>query len=524
MRRSLKRPVLYPFLFAIYIILSPLADNLDQLDPGQAARPLAILLGATAAGMLLGYLLFRDWQYAGHLVFLGLAFFFLFGHLYRVVQGQIPGQDQNTKELLLLAVWAVVLGVLSIKLVWTRLGGPSWMVSFFNLVFGLALVVPGYRVLAEIVSRPPQAAQAQHNPLPDTGDPALDCRNRPDIYLVILDAYGRADVLDGLYGLDNGPFLDYLAGKGFYVAGESHTNYIQTVYSIPAVLNFAPIRAPGERVNGAQYFRNLVRDNRIMRVLEQCGYQTVAIESGFYFTSQPEVDVYYSQESDVNPFERLLISGSPLDALSDELGLDPPPVESYAAHRERVLYSLDKLESVARTPGPKIVFAHIITPHPPFVFDPDGRPIDPERDYSLGDGEDYTGSLDEYRQGYANQVRFVNGRLEKIIDRLLAHSDTPPVIIVMGDHGPGSRLNWGSVEQSCLWERTSILNALYLPGAGREALYPSISPMNSFRVVLNSYFGADLSLLPDRTYFTSYQMENQVIDITAERSSQRNCR
>jgi len=51
-----------------------------------------------------------------------------------------------------------------------------------------------------------------------------------------------------------------------------------------------------------------------------------------------------------------------------------------------------------------------------------------------------------------------------------------------------------------LREKVSILNAYYLPGADTQAVYPSISPVNSFRVVFNLYFGTNLSPLTDRTF------------------------
>ena len=54
-------------------------------------------------------------------------------------------------------------------------------------------------------------------------------------------------------------------------------------------------------------------------------------------------------------------------------------------------------------------------------------------------------------------------------------------------------------------------------------MYPSISPVNSFRVILNAYFGGNLELLEDRTYFTSHALEGQSIDITGERNSMENC-
>jgi len=141
----------------------------------------------------------------------------------------------------------------------------------------------------------------------------------------------------------------------------------------------------------------------------------------------------------------------------------------------------------------------------------------------MGDGDDYAGDWQEYRQGYASQVEFANRKLKSAVSALLARSNTPPVIILQGDHGPGSRLNWGSPADSCLWERSGILNAYYIPGGSQE-LYPSISPVNSFRVILNAVFGTSQPLLPDRTYFTSHRLLRQAIDISEERDSRANCK
>jgi len=47
-----------------------------------------------------------------------------------------------------------------------------------------------------------------------------------------------------------------------------------------------------------------------------------------------------------------------------------------------------------------------------------------------------------------------------------------------------------------------ILNAYYLPDGGSEAIYPAISPVNTFRTIFNRYFGGNLPLLEDRSYFS----------------------
>ena len=518
----MKRLPIYPFLFILYSVLTPLVRNLDQLDPSLALRSLALLLlvGVVLFGLL--YLLFRDWQYAGYLLFLISLLTFAFGYLNRLVQNQLLRIEQDLDERAFLGICAGLLTLLAIKGVWARLGGRTWMPAYLNLVMVLGLLFPAYQLVEGIVRQPLLDKGVVRNVQASVGELRLDCSDTPDIYYIILDGYGRADSLKDLYGFDNEPFLEFLRHKGFYVAAESHTNYTQTFFSIPSSLNFDLIEPPLDGINEQVYFSNLMRHNKFMRALKGCGYRTVAIESGYFFTDHPVVDIYLQSGIGTNEFENLLLADSPLDVLAEPLNLKPPEF-SFEAHRQRVLYSFEKLEELPKTTGPKIVFAHIISPHPPFVFDSSGQPIEPDSSYYLGDGDDYQGSLDEYLEGYPEQVQYVNHRLERVIESLLANSSSLPIIILQGDHGPGSRLVWEAPEQTCLWERTPILNAYYFPEGGERFLRPSISPVNSFRVVLNAYFGAELPLLPDDTYFTSHRLEHQVIDITAGRDSPKNC-
>ncbi len=461
----------------------------------------------------------RDGQYAAYLVFLLAVFFFVFAHLLRLAQDKLSLLDDPRRILLFLGAWALLLLVLALKPVWLKLGGRTWMAPFFNIVFLAALAAPAYQIARAATPASTFPAQAS---VPVEDEIILDCASTPDIYYIILDAYTRQDVLQELYGVDNTSFLEYLRGKGFFVADASHTNYTQTIFSFPSALNFEYIDAPSGEIEDGQYFLERTNNNRLMRLLRTCGYRIAVLESGFYYTDQIPADLRLTGSGVLNEFEGLLLADTPYSVLAEALQLEPP-ASSYAAHRQRVLDGFSQLRNAAQIPGPKLVFAHLVTPHPPFVFEPKATAQDPPRAYAMGDGDDFGGALDEYRQGYAGQVRFANRKLEGAIDALLANSQNPPVIILQGDHGAGSRLDWDSPAASCLWERSAILNAYYLPAAGKVALYPSISPVNSFRVVLNSIFGTELPLLPDRTYFTSHRLVRQVIDITAERDSRANC-
>jgi hypothetical protein len=82
-------------------------------------------------------------------------------------------------------------------------------------------------------------------------------------------------------------------------------------------------------------------------------------------------------------------------------------------------------------------------------------------------------------------------RLIQLVKSLLAKSTIPPIIIIQGDHGY-------STNDEVL---PRILNAYYLPGNGAEKLYPSITPVNTFRLILNTYFGGNYPMLPDHSYW-----------------------
>jgi hypothetical protein len=287
-------------------------------------------------------------------------------------------------------------------------------------------------------------------------------------------------------------------------------------------MNYLPPIAQGE--SPLKYFSRMIANNRILKILKQCNYQTVAIETGFSYTNRLQVDTYLTQAARLNEFTAMLFAGSPIDVLAQMLySRDSVTTIGYDSHRHWILFNFKSLAEIPSTPGPKFVFAHILAPHPPFVFAADGQPLEPDREYQIMDGSAFAGDWKEYQAGYSAQIEFVNAELVQTIEAILAKSATPPVIILQGDHGPGSLLDWENVEATCLWERTSILNAYYLPGDGKDLLYPEITPVNTFRLILKHYFKADLDLLPDRVHYASFVHDPPIVDVTERPDSRDNC-
>jgi hypothetical protein len=189
-------------------------------------------------------------------------------------------------------------------------------------------------------------------------------------------------------------------------------------------------------------------------------------------------------------------------------------------HRRRVLFTLEQLPRTASIRGPKFVFAHLLCPHAPFAFDAEGRiptttlQLDWRRDPGVKARQDRGERLTEYIPLFRDQTVFIESRILAVIDRILEQQARPPIIILQSDHGPGSRLHDRDPERSDLNERFPILNAYLFPGGAGESLYPTVTPVNTFRIVFNRFFGGRLALLSERNYFSSWDEPYRYVDVT----------
>jgi len=113
-----------------------------------------------------------------------------------------------------------------------------------------------------------------------------------------------------------------------------------------------------------------------------------------------------------------------------------------------------------------------------------------------------------------------------MVDQILSQSDIPPIIIPRADHGSAFTRGWDPTYQilsngrsdqateSLESKRISIFNAYYFPGGGKNELYPTITPINSFRLILDTNFGENKGLLEDKSYFSDYVHPYQFFEVT----------
>jgi hypothetical protein len=155
--------------------------------------------------------------------------------------------------------------------------------------------------------------------------------------------------------------------------------------------------------------------------------------------------------------------------------------------RERTLFALDRLDELSYIKGPKFVFLHLVIPHPPYVFGPTGGPIEPSA----------AGTTKSEQEGlrYRDQAIYISSRILEIVPKIIASSTRPPIIVIQGDHGP--------TIPSGPQQRMRNLNVYYLPGANAP-VYSTITPVNTFRIIFNAYFGQNLPLLEDVSLYSDY--------------------
>jgi hypothetical protein len=337
--------------------------------------------------------------------------------------------------------------------------------------------------------------------------------NHPDIYYIVLDGYARADVLDKIFESNNSLLLDKFRRKGFYVADQARANYSQTYLSLASSLNGVHLtdlaEQQGESSENRWPLKHMIHNNATTAFLKERGYKFFAFSSGYAGTELRNADTFFKPEEVITEFEKTISVAFPNPIVRNKLR------RGHALHRDRINFIFDTLNDLPPPADPIFVFAHILSPHPPFVFGADGAPRTPKADFALADGNQFLNhdTRESYITGYRDQAQYISDRIQETVDAIIARTPDA-IIIIQGDHGSGVGLHQSSLEQTDVWERLAILNALRLPGVDQAPLYPDITPVNTFRVILNHYFGATLPMLPDESYYATWEHPYKLENVT----------
>lgn len=476
--------LIYPFLLAYYPILALRNHNIVYVDLPTILRTLLLVTAGTAVIAAVTYLLVRNLEKSSIIVSLIVILFLSYGHIYNQLENSVGSPIRHrylagAGTLILLLVTILVLKKDRVARVLSQFLAAASIVLIAMVLYESVKYDFGvYRAIAAAAREEASNTNYQGAEKP------------PDFYLIILDGHTRSDVLKDRFDYDNWSFVQQLNGMGFYVSSCSQSNYASTKLSLVSAMF-------------VDYIRNFVEDGMVLppletspvnKMLKSLGYKTIAFENRARGQFDLKEDIHLSRNQmafgdidlrgGINEFEKMMVETSFMRFVVDtELipGFDQDSLDDWEQweHYYQTHYILSELEKMPETPGPKFVYAHIMVPHSPFIFAPDGT---------------YLHNTNPI-EGYRSNVEFIDNELPLILKTIIEKSDPSPIIVVMGDHGPSTRK---TITREM---RMATLNAYLVNDVAKAQLYPSITPINAFRIILNSHYGGNFPLLDDISYY-----------------------
>ncbi len=385
-------------------------------------------------------------------------------------------------------------------------------------------VTPAIKYLAiawpQFFYRPPQLSGVVPN--------NTSTKAKPDIYYIVLDRYGSADMLKREIGYDNSDFVDYLKTKDFHVNNNARSNYPYTAMSIASTMQADYVTNITNKFGTSseqtlEPYNWTVRDSPVMNTLQKQGYK-YSLVGNWYETSNLSsiADQTYQKEGiltvagkkyTLDSFTKNELQQSiywRLVSWGIHIGSWTLLTFSDIDNTNMVKYQMDTLRDLAKAPpGGRAIFAHFLVPHDPFYFNADGS-------LSTTPGVNNEGKL--VTDKYIGQVKYINSQMREVIDSIKKNSQGQAVIILQADEGPYpmhlidqnfdstsanhqvQQVDMRSWSDAALKMKYGILAAYHIPAASQEAMNAGADSVNVFRLVFNTYFGSTMSYLPQCSY------------------------
>jgi hypothetical protein len=495
------RHAVFPLLAAWYSVLVLAVAHVGASGHVHMVAP--ALLFATIVG-LLGWLLSglatRDPDRRTILAVGFVAWFVAYGALAR------PLLDMGASPRLAFGIMAAFAFAFAVLV--RRMGAVVTSIArFVRVAVVIVLAFPLFSFASFQVRKHTADDAPEHGVVVDPPPPGA-----PSIFLIVLDKYTGSRSLRANYGFDNGGFEDRLRNRGFVVPRAARSNYPHTWMTLASMLNWTflsdlletPERLTAERIKAA------IADGRTTRFLKERGYEFVFMPSPYYATASSALadrQIPEPARRGTNITSAWMLSSAAY-ALPGVLGgrvrlrgLFPYAAELAADFAAK----FEILARLAEEPGARFVFAHLLLPHEPYIFDEECGHRDP-----WWPPTDYVPDQGPIRAAYTAQIRCLNRKLEELVDQILAASTVPPIIILQADHGHGmialdplrgDQLPLDQLEAWQVEERTDVFAAYYLPDGGHDVIYDSITPVNVLPEVLNYYFDAGIPLNEDAIFW-----------------------
>ncbi|HEU4471423.1 MAG TPA: sulfatase-like hydrolase/transferase [Flavisolibacter sp.] len=446
---------------------------------------------------LVAYLLLREGRRAFLFSFAGLAVYFLFGAFHDWIKAVLNNGFFSSYSFLLPSM--LVLAIALVRLL--RNSGRKWIraSNYCRWLLVLLLLIEVGTTVYQRVAEP----YGGHSLLPDQrlAMPVPDNRHLPDIYFVVFDEYASSKALREAFDFDNSLMDSLLTSKGFFLSHNSSSNYNYTLLSLASTfgLSYLDLKEDGMVFNQPLSIRayKAIGKNGLLRYLSAQGY---ALRNFGCFDLEGAPAPTYAYLGD-DFFEKMVNTGTLSCRIKQDILWNftakniftgVPNFEPLQQERKKFLdrnqYNYEALMKELKTAhtGPRFVYCHLMLPHPPYYLDEKGA-LQPD-------------TMQHYnrhnKDAYLHQLRYANRLIGEIVNAAVQKTGRPRVVILEGDHG------YRFYSDKASWKYAFMnLNSYYFSDGDYRGLYDGISPVNSFRLVLNKYFGQKLSMLPDTAFY-----------------------
>ena len=487
---------LHPFFFAIFPILSMYSYNVGIVSIESLFVTLGITLLCVLIFVIILKFIFNKSHKTSLILSIGIISFFFYGHLFNLILEL--NLVQHVYHRFVLIPYSLFFIIPTIFLIRTKkkLDNTNKIITSISVVL---IIIASSNILLDYTFSDEYINSSLMNE-----NFVVDVK--PDIYYIILDAYGDDYTLERHFQYDNSDFTDYLFDKGFQFSTPSYSNYQTTYLSIPSSLNLNYVNELVDENNSSFNVisaNRLIDRNILMKTMGENGYVNINFDSGWGPTRNISI-------ADLNLCgHNSFLSSEFLIGIAETSMLKPIYAKFLeSSHRERILCTLSELPVISKNiEKPIFVFAHLMLPHPPYIFDSSGNST------SIKSLQLSSDKIINEKNLYLEQLQYTNLRIKEIVDQLTSENS---IIIIQSDHGPPDSIFDLENDNSTDKDKLRNINYYYFPD-NKKIIYDGITPVNSFRIIFQNYFESNLELLPDQNFYIDEKINQyELIEITNE--------
>ena len=485
-----KKRLIHPFLFSAFPILILFSQNTDLLSTKDIIFPLFLFTAITFVALLVFYFIFKNKSKSALLTSFFWIIFVSYGYIFSIlVTNVFQVGNKMTQHIVLLVIFfiVIIIGVIKITKTKRKLNNAT---SIMNAVAITIIIIPLITIFTYNFQNDEFVEQIE---ISDTVS-SNQFLNSPNIYYIILDEYASESVLEDTFNFDNSDLINFLKENNFQIISNSFSNYSTSFLALSAALNMEYVNWLSDKVGEFSTDRHiayqLIDKNKVMSILKSKGYITATTDSGWQVTryiSNADLNLCGENKFLNSEFLIMILRNSILNPIYLQL-FDPD-------YRERILCTFDEIPNVQfKTNKPVFVFSHILLPHGPYYWGPNGEHLTPSKaTLELG--------YDRSKDGYKDQLQFTNKKIMDLINKILTESERESIIVIQSDTGTSINYYPDNITDQMIYERMSNINFIYFP-YNQHVLYDDMTPVNTFPLIFNTFFEDDYEMLEDRSYYS----------------------